>query len=118
MNDGVNVGGFCLSNRVYDFLKYLTVVILPAVGALYFALAAVWGLPAAEQVLGTLAAIQVFIGATMGISSKQYEKSGAKYAGEINVDETPEKTKFSLDLKDHPDDLIGKDEVVFKVNSG
>ncbi len=118
MKDPNNVGGFYLNNKLYNFLKFLTVVLLPAVGALYFALAAVWGLPAAEQILGTLAAIQVFIGATMGISSKQYENSGDKYAGEINVQDTPDKTVYSLDLKTHPEDLSDGQDVVFKVNSG
>lgn len=114
MNETTNI----LNSKQYDAIKWLTVTLLPAVGALYFALAAIWDFPAAEQVLGTLAAIQVFIGAVMGISSKQYEESGEKYGGEINVKETPEKTKFSLDLKDAPETLLEKDEVTFRVNSG
>lgn len=106
-----------LSNKQYDAIKWSTVVLLPALGTLYFTLSQLWGLPAGEAVLGTMMASQVFIGALMGISTKQYEKSGEKYGGEINVKDTPEKTKFSLDLKDAPETLLDKDEVTFKVNS-
>lgn len=107
-----------LNNKQYDVIKYLTVVLLPAVGTLYFALSQIWGLPAGEAVLGTLAAIQVFIAATMRVTTKQYEESGEKYIGEINVTENPDKTLFSLDLKGDPEELIDKDEAIFKVNSG
>lgn len=107
-----------LNNKQYDVIKYLTVVLLPAVGTLYFALSQIWGLPAGEAVLGTLAAIQVFIGATMRVTTKQYEESGEKYIGEINVTENPDKTLFSLDLEGDPEELIDKDEAIFKVNSG
>lgn len=107
-----------ISNKLYDALKYLTVVLLPALGTLYFGLSQIWGLPYGEAVLGTLAAIQVFIGASMNFSSKKYEESGAKYSGEINVEDTPNKLKYDLALKGDPEELKDKDEVVFKVNSG
>ena len=107
-----------LNSKQYDFIKWLSVVLLPAFGTLYFALSQIWGLPYGEAVLGTLAAIQVFIGATMGISSKQYEESGEKYSGEINVKDRPEKLTYSLALDCPPEDLKDKEEVTFKVNSG
>lgn len=113
----VSIAGFCLNNKTYDFIKFLTVVLLPALGTLYFALSQAWGLPSGEAVLGTMMAIQVFIGAVMGISSKKYEESGEKYVGEINVADTPDKTLFSLDLKGDPEELKDKKEATFKVNS-
>jgi len=106
-----------LSSKQYDIIKWLTVTLLPAIGTLYFALATIWNFPAGEQVLGTLLAVQAFIGVVMGVSTKQYEESGDKYVGEINVHETPEKLSYSLDLKDAPEDLKEKDEATFKVNS-
>ena len=63
-----------LSNRVYDVLKFLCTILLPACGTLYFALAKIWDLPLAEEIVGTLSAIAVFIGAIIGISSIQYHK--------------------------------------------
>ena len=65
---------FKLSNSVYDFLKFLCTILLPAIGTLYFALSKIWGLPLAEEIVGTLSAIAVFIGAIIGISSAQYNK--------------------------------------------
>lgn len=65
---------FKLPNHVYDFLKFLCTILLPACGTLYFALSKIWGLPLAEEIVGTLSAIAVFIGAIIGISSVQYNK--------------------------------------------
>ena len=61
-----------LSNSVYDALKFLCTILLPACGTLYFALARIWDLPLAEEIVGTLSAIAVFIGAIIGISSINY----------------------------------------------
>lgn len=63
-----------LSNSVYDVLKFLCTILLPACGTLYFALARIWDLPLAEEIVGTLSAIAVFIGAIIGISSLTYNK--------------------------------------------
>ena len=65
---------FKLSNGVYDVLKFLCTIFLPACGTLYFALAQIWNLPLAEEIVGTLSAVAVFIGAIIGISSMQYKK--------------------------------------------
>ena len=48
-----------LSNQVYDVLKFLCTILLPACGTLYFALARIWNLPLAEEIVGTLSAIAV-----------------------------------------------------------
>lgn len=63
-----------LSNRCYDWLKFICTILLPAIGTLYFALAQIWNLPLAEQIVGTISAITVFIGAIIGISTIQYNK--------------------------------------------
>ncbi len=62
-----------LSNDVYDFLKWLALILLPALGALYFALAGIWGFPYAEQIVGTLTVIDTFLGVLLGISNIQYK---------------------------------------------
>ena len=51
-----------MSNRMYDTLKYICQIVIPAIGTLYFALAQIWGFPYAEQVVGTLTAIDTFMG--------------------------------------------------------
>lgn len=61
-----------MSNKVYDILKWTAQCILPALGTLYFALASIWGFPHGEQVVGTITAIDAFLGAILGISSFNY----------------------------------------------
>lgn len=64
-----------LSNKVYDILKWIAMVVIPAVGTLYFALAGIWGLPYGEEIVGTLTAVDTFIGVILGISTVQYNKT-------------------------------------------
>lgn len=63
-----------LSNGMYDKLKWIAQILLPALGTLYFALAQIWGLPYGEAVVGTITAIDAFLGALLGISTVQYNK--------------------------------------------
>ena len=63
-----------LSNKVYDILKFVAQILLPAIGTLYFALARIWQFPYAEEVVGTITAIDAFLGALLGISTMQYNK--------------------------------------------
>lgn len=65
-----------LSNSQYDSLKWIAQILLPALGTLYFALANIWGLPNAEQVVGTITAIDAFLGVLLGISTDNYYKNG------------------------------------------
>lgn len=63
-----------MSNKVYDVLKWIAQYLLPALGTLYFAIAGTWGLPYAEQVVGTITAVDTFLGVILGISTAQYKK--------------------------------------------
>lgn len=63
-----------MNNKVYDVLKWIAQIVLPALGALYFALAQIWGLPYGEEIVGTITAIDCFLGAILGISNVQYKK--------------------------------------------
>lgn len=63
-----------MSNKVYDILKYVAQILLPAIGTLYFALAAIWNLPYSEEIVGTITAIDTFLGILLGISSSNYAK--------------------------------------------
>ena len=65
---------FKMSNKTYDILKYLAQVVIPAISALYFGLATTWGLPYGEEIVGTLAVVDTFLGALLGISTAQYKK--------------------------------------------
>ena len=63
-----------MSNKVYDALKWIAMYLLPALGTLYVALAGIWGLPYGEQIVGTITAIDTFLGVILGISTAQYNK--------------------------------------------
>lgn len=63
-----------MSNKMYDVMKWIALVVLPALATLYFALAGIWGLPYAEEVVGTITAVDTFLGVVLGISSAQYKK--------------------------------------------
>jgi hypothetical protein len=63
-----------LSNKQYDILKWIALVLLPAIGTLYFGLAQIWGFPYGEQIVGTITAIDTFLGVILGISTVQYNK--------------------------------------------
>lgn len=63
-----------LSNDTYDKLKWIAQYFLPALGTLYFALAGFWGLPYGEQIVGTITAIDTFLGALLGISTAKYKQ--------------------------------------------
>ena len=60
------------TNKQYDVLKEIALIWIPAIGTLYFTLAGIWGFPYGEQIVGTLTAIDAFIGAVLKISTVKY----------------------------------------------
>ena len=64
-----------MSNKVYDVLKWIAMYFLPAIGTLYFALSGLSNLPYGEQVVGTITAVDTFLGVLLGISTAQYNKN-------------------------------------------
>ena len=66
---------FKMSDKVYDALKWIALILIPAIGTLYFALAGIWGFPYAEAIVGTLTAVDTFLGAILGISTSMYKKN-------------------------------------------
>jgi hypothetical protein len=105
-----------LSNRTYDLAKHFALVVLPALGTLYFALSQVWGFPYGEEVVGSIVALEVFLGVALGVSTKQYRNSDARYDGQLDVVEDEEKKSFVLNYHEDPYEIENKDEVLFKVN--
>lgn len=61
-----------MNNKTYDILKYVAQIVLPALGTLYFALAQIWGFPYGEAVVGTITAVDAFLGAVLKISTDKY----------------------------------------------
>ena len=65
-----------MSNRVYDILKWIALYLLPALGTLYFTLSGIWGFPYGEQIVGTITALDTFLGVILGISKASYNNRG------------------------------------------
>lgn len=64
-----------IPDKLYDFLKWFVLIFLNALSVFYFALSEIWGLPYASQICGTIAAVGVFLGALIGVSTVAYNKS-------------------------------------------
>jgi hypothetical protein len=106
-----------LGDSTYNKLKHSTTVVLPAAGALYFALAQIWHLPKAEEVVGSLAALNTFLGVVLGVSTRSYNRSDIKYAGIIEVEETPDAKSLNIILNEASPPLEKQPEVTFRVDN-
>ena len=67
-----------LNSKVYDVLKWITMIVLPALATAYVGLAAIWGWPYADEVAKTTTVICTLLGALLGISTAQYNKDNYK----------------------------------------
>lgn len=63
-----------MSNKIYDFLKFLAMIVFPASATLYLGLSNVWGLPYGEEISATITLVDTFLGAVLMISTSQYNK--------------------------------------------
>ena len=63
-----------MKNSTYDILKYIAQIVIPAIGVLWFTVAQIWSLPYGQEILGTITAIDCFLGAILGISTMAYNK--------------------------------------------
>ncbi len=63
-----------MCDKMYNVLKWMAQLLLPAMGTLYFALASIWHLPYGEQVVGTITAVDAFLGVILGITTAQYKQ--------------------------------------------
>lgn len=106
-----------LNNKAYDILKWIALCFLPGIATLYFTVASIWGLPYTEEVVGTIAAITVFIGVLLGISTDTYKKSGANTDGVLQIDSSnAEKDIYRLQLNGDLGQLSEKTKVTFNVD--
>lgn len=104
-----------MNNKLYDRLKFLAQIGLPALGTLYVTLAAIWDLPAPQEVAATILAVDTFLGVLLGLQAASYNK-GIIQAGHMNVVSLENGGKnFSLNLDHEPEELEHATEVRFKV---
>ena len=101
-----------MSNKTYDIIKWIAQYLIPAAGTLYAALSKIWGFPYGSEVVGTLSAIDIFLGAVLGISSAGYQGEGTL---EIHADDDANKDIYRLALNVPVESLADKKTVTFKV---
>lgn len=63
-----------LNDKIYNVLKWMTIICIPALTVAYVGLAAVWAWPYADKVAKTSAVICTLLGSLLGISTIQYNK--------------------------------------------
>lgn len=96
-----------LTDKVYDTLKWIAQLVLPALGTLYFTLSGIWGFPYGEQIVGTIMAIDTFLGVILRISTGSYQGDGAiVYSDDEDV---------YLNLETEVDDLANKNLAIFRI---
>ena len=96
-----------IPDKIYDILKWIARIVLPAIGTLYFALAGIWGFPYAEQILGTITALVTFLSVLLGISSAKYPSDGTLVATDWE--------NFYVELNQDLSELSGKKTLTFEV---
>ena len=104
-----------LSNNAYDKLKQVAQIWLPALAVFYITCAPFWGWPKQEEVAGTLIALDLLLGAFLGVVSRVYGNSDARFDGEINVESFEEEGYSNLNLQLDPAAVAEKDEVTVRV---
>ena len=118
MSDGTPAkpSGPWLNDKSYNFLKFIAQILLPALGTLYVAIAGFWGLPAVEQVMGTVVAVDTFLGLLLGISSAQFNSLTPAFAGRLLVQQHDDTSgTVNIELTSHPSEFADKKAVTFQV---
>jgi len=108
------------SNKVYDQLKFLAQIVLPAVATFYGVVGGIWGLPAVEETVGTIVAVDLLLGALLQISTNQYHNSDGRFDGTLYVkrgsNELGEPVLRSAHQVDTPAEVVeGRKEILLKV---
>jgi hypothetical protein len=117
MADGQHeASGTLVSNKFYDALKFCALIAFPAFGAAYFTLASIWGLPAAEQVVGTVTVVDTLLGVLLGVAKNQYTNSDARFAGTVTMVPNHEEEATDLHISMKPDALSSEKEITLKVD--
>lgn len=108
-----------LTDKSYSISKNLVQLWIPATSSLYFGLAKIWGLPYAEQIVGTLAVLATFLGLILHVSGSAYDASGAAYNGQVVVNKDAQgNIGYSLELDGDPADIQNMSSVAFRVTPG
>lgn len=103
------------SNKGYNVTKAVALVWLPALGTLYWTLSAIWNLPHTEQVIGSITAVDTFLGAVLHLSTKSYQLNQPTDGQVVLNKDAPGGPKLLVNFTTDPADFAGKDKVVLQV---
>lgn len=113
--------GVIFSNKVYNALKFIALVVLPGLATLYLTLGDLWDFPEPQKVAASLGAVATFLGLLLQISTAQYNRSEAKYDGvvELEQDAGGQTHLFvrQFEGRNHVLDLTQRKELLFKVEA-
>jgi hypothetical protein len=104
-----------MSDDLYRMLRFIALIALPGVGAAYFSLSGIWGLPEPDKVVGSITVISTFLGLLVRQARVSYENDDKRFDGSVNVTNNGDDTS-DVNIQLDPKAIIDKDEVVVKVN--
>jgi hypothetical protein len=108
------------SSKLYDMLKFVAQILLPALATLYLTIGALYQFTGAfepEKVVGLIVALDTFLGVVLGISTKTYNNSDAKYHGSMDLVPNAEGTPVvTLNLEKTPEALSTQGDILLKNN--
>lgn len=107
-----------LNNSTYDKLKFIALVVLPALATLVVAVNPLWNIPNQDAIAGTIIAIDTFLGALLGISSKQYNEAAENFDGYLHAEgEDPDTghPNMKLVITKPPQELFGGKDVRLQI---
>lgn len=114
----VTKGAFALPTNLYDVAKDTALIYLPALGALYFAMAGIWGLPYADQFVATVVAFDTFLGVILKISTVSYNNSDKSKDGTLVVDQSDLlKDKYLLDITTPLEEVADAKTITLRVDN-
>lgn len=108
------------TGQLYDRLKFTAQILLPGLATLYFTVAQIWGLPKAEELVGTIVAVDAFLGLLLGLSSSRYDAVVAAtppdgFLTVTGVDPNTGHPDLQLTLTKLPAEIVSKDVAEFKI---
>lgn len=110
------------TSSVYNKLKFIATILLPAVATLYIGLAELWNLSYAFQIAGTITLLDTALGVVLRWSSGQYYRNQANFDGEVSLVQTEEGPKVKFDMQKDPAEVLvdepGKHSYEFRINRG
>lgn len=65
-----------LNNKVYNVLKWIALIALPALSTLVMSLGDIWAIPHKAEIALTITAVDTFLGVLLGISTASYKGEG------------------------------------------